>query len=144
MSCKDKISNICVDPTLATCVDYEGPLGANTKIVDDCVNQHDVNEDLYIITDEIIDGLDTSTLGELCLTYPLTDGKVTPKSVFETHEIKICELDSRVDTLENFDYSTLNITGFDLDFKCLVDACGDPITTLGQLLQIMIDKDCEV
>jgi len=142
MGCND-ISNTCGEFIFSTCVQYEGPLGENTKIEEDCVNQHNVNEDLYAITDEIIDGLDTSALGELCLTYPVTEGKIFPKSVFEVHEVEICDLKDRVTVLEGFDYSTLNITGFNLDFKCLVDPCGDPIETLGQLLQIMIDKDCE-
>ena len=27
--------------------------------------------------------------------------------------------------------------------KCLVDACENPITTWGQLVQILIDRECE-
>jgi hypothetical protein len=141
MACSDDISNICVDPIKATCVDYEGALGANTKITEDCVNQNDVNEDLYAITDEIIENIDASNLGNLCITYPV--GTITPKSALEQHEIEICDLQTRVTALENQNFADLDITGFGLNFSCLVDPCGAPITTLGQLLQIMINKDCE-
>ncbi len=70
MSCNGDISNMCADPILTTCVDHEGALGANTKITDDCVNQSDVNTDLYAITDETIAGLDVSGLLVLVLLYP--------------------------------------------------------------------------
>ena len=39
MACNDNISNLCMEPIKATCVDYDGPLGENTTIKDDCVNQ---------------------------------------------------------------------------------------------------------
>ena len=143
MACNDDISNTCSDPIKATCVDYDGQLGANTNITDDCVNQNDVNKDLYDITDKVISDSDTSNLGELCITYTLTEGSILPKSVFEQHEVEICDVKTRVTDLENTDYANLDITGFGLDFECLVDPCGDPITTLSQLLQLLISKSCE-
>lgn len=144
MACNDNASNICIKTTLATCIDYKGKLGENTTITEDCVNQNEVNEDLYSITDTIIDEQDTSNLGNLCISYPVTDGKITLKSVVETNEQEICDLKSRVETLENMDFGNLDITGFNLDFTCLVDPCGDPITDLKQLLQIMINQICNV
>lgn len=142
MACNDKISNICVDPIKSTCVDYEGSLGENTTIKDECVTQHEVNEDLYTITDNIIENQDTSELGDLCLTYTITDGKILPKSVFEVHEQEICDLKDRVQQLEGMDFGALDITGFNLDYQCLVDPCGDPITDLKTLLQLLINKAC--
>lgn len=143
MSCNDTLSNTCPDPILSTCVDHEGPLGENTKIISDCVNQSDVNTDLYTITDEIISKSDTSDLGSLCITYPLTGSVILQKSVFIQNEIEICSLKNRVTAIEDRDYGDLDITGFDLDFGCLVDPCGDPITTQKQLLQLLISKACE-
>jgi len=143
MACNDDISNICIEPILSTCVDYQGDLGENTTIKDKgCVNQHEVNEDLYLITDNIIEDSSTSELGDLCLTYPVTDGKITPKSVFEIHEQEICDLKDRVQTLEEQTLANIDISTLGLDFDCLVDSCGDPITNLQQLLQIMITKIC--
>ena len=142
MNCSE-ISNTCAETRLSTCIDHEAPLGENTKITSDCVNQSDINTDLYALTDEIINNSNTSSLGNLCINYPLTEGVILTKSVFVQNEIEICDLKNRVTILENFNYSTLDITSFGLDFKCLVDPCGTPITTLGQLIQIMINKDCE-
>ena len=30
-----------------------------------------------------------------------------------------------------------------INTACLVDPCGSPITTWGQLIQILVDKQCE-
>lgn len=145
MACNDNISNLCLEPIKSTCVDFDGQLGDNTKITEDCVNQHEVNEDLYQITDEIIEGLDTSALSDNCLTYPLPMGVtlIPVSKALEVHGDEICTLKDRVTALENKDYSSLDITGFGLDFGCLVDPCGDPITELGTLLQLIINKACE-
>lgn len=142
MACSDKISNICVNPIQSTCVDYKGPLGTNTTIKDECVTQHEVNEDLYSITDSITENQDTSDLGDLCLSYPVTGGKILPKSVFEAHEQEICELKDKVQALEDMDFGNLDITGFGLDYQCLVDPCGDPITNFKTLLQVLINQSC--
>ena len=40
------------------------------------------------------------------------------------------------------DFGELDITGFNLDFDCLVDPCGDPITNLKTLLQLLINQAC--
>lgn len=142
MSCNNKISNLCIDSIKSGCVDNEAELGQNTKITETCVTQTNVNKDLYDITDEIITNSDTSDLGNLCITYPLTDGIITLKTVNSVNEQEICNLKDKVTELENKDFSSLDITGFGLDFNCLVDPCGDPITTLGQLLQILINQTC--
>lgn len=144
MACNDNASNVCINSILSNCVDYKGKLGNNTTITKECVNQTDVNEDLYTITDSVIENQDTSQLGNLCITYPVTDGKILLKSVFETNEQEICDLKNRVQALEDADFGNLDITGFNLDFACLVDPCEDPITNLKQLLQIMINQICNV
>lgn len=137
MGCNN-ISNLCADPILSTCVDYEGPLGENTKITEDCVNQSDVNQDLYAITDEIIVDIDVSTLTSTCITIPANS---TVAEVVALYETKICELNTKVITLENIDYSTLDITGWGLTIPtCIADPCGSPPTTLGPLLQAVMDQ----
>ena len=138
MGCNDSISNLCADPILATCVDYEGALGANTKITDDCVNQNDVNEDLYAITDEIIEGLDISGLTSTCITIP---ANATIAEVITLYEAKICELDSEVTTLQNINYANIDITGFGLTIpSCIADSCANPPTTLAEWMQVMMDQ----
>lgn len=142
MACNEITSNICIDSTKAKCVDYEGPLANSSSIEEGCVNQHQVNEDVYTIIDNIEDSIVTP-VGDYCLTYPLTEGKILPKSVMSVHRTEICDLKTRVQALEDIDYGDLDITGFDLNFQCLSDPCGDPITKLGVLLQLLINKACE-
>lgn len=140
MGCGNKTKETCGDVVYATCVDYEGDLGVNTKIVDDCVTIEETTEDLYSITDDIILDLDTSELGELCLTYPLIEGTVRPKSVLKVHETEICQLKEDLEALG--DLENLDITSWDIDFECLSDQCENPITTLGGLLQALVTQSC--
>ncbi len=141
MACGDKVKETCGENVYATCVDFEGTLGANTKITDSCVTIEETTEDLYQITDEIIDGLDTSGLGTLCLTYPLTGGVVLVKSVLETHEAKLCELETSIADLS--DLQNVDITGWTgLDLSCLNGVCATPPQTLGELLQALTDQVC--
>lgn len=142
MSC-DKISNICAETILSTCVDHEGELGQNTTIEDGCVTQYDVNKDLYKLTDTLFNNLSTEGLGNLCIDYDITDGKILPSTIFSTNEVEICSLKDRVLSLESFDYSTLNISSFNLDYACLEDPCNNGLNTLKPLLQSLINKSCE-
>jgi hypothetical protein len=146
MGCNQSTSNLCTEDISSRCVDYDGPLGANTGITESCVDQYAVNEDLYNITDNIISDSDATVDLEKsnCLTYPLTDGVVLVKTALTVLDTAVCDHESRITILEGKDYSQLDITGFGLDFACLSDPCGDPITTLGQLLQIMINNQCTV
>lgn len=138
MACNDNISNLCADPILSTCVDHEGALGVNTKITDECVNQSDVNTDLYAITDEIIEGLDNSGLTSTCITIPTG---ATTAEIIALYEAKICELDGEVTALQNVDYSQLDITTWGLVYPtCIADACSNPPTTLAEWMQVMMDQ----
>lgn len=141
MACDNKIKNTCGDNIYATCVDFEGTLGKNTKIEDSCVTIEETTEDLYEITDEIIEGLDTSELGQNCMTYPLNDGIILTKTVLKVHEEKICELEQKITTLN--DLENVDITGWTgLDLSCLNGVCNTPPQTLGELLQVLTENAC--
>jgi hypothetical protein len=138
MSCNGKISNLCADPILSTCVDHEAPLGVNTKITDECVNQSDVNTDLYAISDEIIEGLDVSSITSTCITIPVD---ATVAEIITLYETKICELDGKVTTLENTNYANINITEFGLTIPaCIADSCANPPQTLAEWMQVFMDQ----
>lgn len=140
MACNEELSNTCMNPIKSTCVDFEGTLGANTKIEDSCVNQHEVNEDLYILTDEIIADTDVSAVTSACITIP-ADASV--KDIITLYEVKICELNDQVETLENIAYEDLDITTWSLTIpSCIADACANPPTKLGPLVQAMMDAQC--
>lgn len=141
MSCGNKIKETCGDNVYATCVDYEGVLGDNTKITDDCVTIEETTEDLYVITDEIITDLDTSELGQSCLNYPLTEGLIKPTSIFKIHEEKLCDLSTELENLNNL--KDLDITDWGIDFGCLVNECQTPTVTLGNALTNISKSICE-
>ena len=138
MSCKDKTSNICIDSINARCVDYEGEVSENSEL-EGCINQHEVNEDIYNQLDDITD---TSELGDACLDYTETDGEVLLSTVLLKFEEEICALKGEEDN-ESPNPTDIDITSFNLDFGCLVDPCGSQITGLYQLLQILINKSCD-
>lgn len=145
MGCREETSNICIETTDARCVDYTGKTNSRSEIKTGCVNQHMVNEELYTQIEGLSSEIDTGipSLTETpCIEYTQTDGKVLPRTVMKKHREEICSLKDRVHTLEVTNYAEMDITDFGLDFKCLVDPCGDPITNLGQLLQIIINKSC--
>jgi len=133
----NKIKNTCPDSVMAPCVDYQGALGENTKITSDCVTIADTTEDLYEITDEIISDIDTSELGNECITYP---SGLNASKALKTHEEEICELKSQIEVLQTTALCDMSIQGCGLSLGILTDACDEPITTFGQLLQAMIDQ----
>lgn len=137
MNC-NKTTNLCSDLTLATCVDYEGTLGTNTTITENCVSQNDVNEDLYIQADDLYDNISTEEFVQTALDYELIDGELLLKSIIKKLEEEIITLKERVTELE----SEGDLTVLGLDFECLVDVCGDPITTKKQLFQALITQAC--
>lgn len=141
MACTDNISNRCADPILTTCVDHEGALGENTKIVGDCANQSDINIDLYAITDETIAKIDVSALASTCITIP-PDSSIA--DIVALYETKICELNTEVTTLKNINYSEISIDDWGLTIPaCIADSCANPPTTLGPLVQaIMNNRNC--
>lgn len=138
MGCNDKHTNICVDNMPSNCLNHEGQLGANTKITNDCVNQFDVNEDLYTITDEIIQGLDISELSSSCINIPLNP---TVAEIITLYETKICEMDAEITALQDIDYANIDITGFGLTIPdCIADSCANPPITLAEWMQVMMDQ----
>lgn len=142
MGCEDRVSNLCVETKSSKCIKYTGLLGTGTKIDSPCVNQHMVNEDLYKITQELTQYQTIEEGPEIggCITYPTEGGETTINLALKAHRQKVCELQARIKELE--EKEDVDITRLELNFRCLVDPCGEPIKKLGQLLQILIDKSC--
>lgn len=138
MGCKDKHTNICVDNIPSTCIDYEGKLGINTKITESCVNQFDVNEDLYTIIDEIKSDTSFSEILDSCILIS-SDSKI--KDVVTMLVNKICSQELEIQNLQNTNYADIDITGFGLTIPdCIADSCENPPTTLSDWMQVMMDK----
>ena len=140
MGCSEKTSNICIDEITSRCVRHQGELSKNTEIKGECVSQYEVNQDLYKIIDNLILETYPETGRESCLNYPLSGDKVTPKTVMEKTEAEVCGLKDRVNDLEAKDILSESVEA--LDLKCLSDACGRPIKTLGELLEAIVNKLC--
>jgi len=138
MGCKDKHTNICVDKTLTTCIDHEGELGKYSKIEDDCKTQYDVNEDLYILIDEIKEDTNVVSSENSCINIPVG---ATIGEVVALYETKICELNKEVEDLSGINYADINITNFGLIIpECIVDSCDKQPETLGEWMQVVMDK----
>lgn len=139
MGCNNKIKHTCGDSLKAECVDYEGTVNPQSELVGEgCLSIEETTQDIY----DQLEQIDVTDIDD-CLDYEEIDGKILINSAVKTHGEEICEIKEQITLLQNTTICNTNITSCDLDFKCLVDSCGDDITTLGQLLQAMIDKICE-
>ena len=139
----NKIKCNCGSRQNAKCVDYDGYLPAYSVLEDDCVNIEETTEELYKNQEKILDSIDLTKLGKDCLDYSEFQETDTLKvrEALLTIEKEICEIKSIS--------SSTDICGGDtsligLDFKCLVTPCGTSIDTLNQLLQVIIDKLCDL
>lgn len=138
----NKVSNTCTDNVQAPCVDYQGELGNSTKITSPCVTIEDVAEDLYQITDEIIENSSTEELGETCIEIP---NNATTAQVLKKYEEEICMLKQQVETLQT-DFicqATINDCGLNLSNlqnSVSASSCINPLQTLKDVLQAIIDK----
>ena len=131
-NCGDKRQN-------ARCVLYEGYIPNYSKLLDeDCITLEETTEELYQNQEKILNSIDLTKLGKECIDYSefQEDDSLKVNEALLTIEKEICNLKKITD--DNDDSS------LELDFKCLVDPCNNTITSLNQLLQIMIDKICNL
>lgn len=133
----NKIKKTCTDSVYATCVDYQGEIGDNSKITSNCITVHDTTEDLYTLVDELFSKVDLSDVGNKCLPYL---GEKTLNKVILRYETEICELKSKISSLEEERLCDVSIEGCNFDLGDLTDSCNEPITTFKSLIQAMLDQ----
>ncbi len=139
----DKIKYTCGIPTQAICVTTEVTPNQQSSLVNQsCLDQEEVNQDIYDQLGDIWSEIDLSALGELCLDYTLESGKIIVKNVLLKYEQEICELKTEIEAIKNTQFCDMNISECGLDFSCLTDACSNDITTVKDLLQALITKSC--
>ena len=139
--CNQKIKHTCGSIVFADCTSYETELPEFSEL--ECPSIEETTEELYNLVGEIKEETDLSELGERCLEYLLDENdKIVVKNVLLKFEEKICELEEKITSLENRPLCNQPL-GDCIDTKCSVDACENPITTWGQLAQILIDRECE-
>ena len=135
----NKISHTCGERTYLICSEYEGTVNTDSSLIEEsCLNGQEVVQDIY----NQLENLDLSALGELCLEYVQEGGKNIVKNVLLKFEEKICEYEERINLLENRPLCEMPL-GDCVDTKCLIDACNESISTVGQLLQALVDINCE-
>ena len=138
----NKLSNTCTEVIQAPCVDYQGELGDNTKITSDCVNIENVAEDLYQITDEIIENMSVSEIGNSCISFQQEPTRVA--DVLKKYEEEICNLKQQVETLQTNFICNVDISDCGLNLSNLQPTndtpCTNPLQTLKDVLQAIIDK----
>ena len=141
---KNKLKHKCGIKTPSTCVFYDLTLPEISKlsILEDCISIEDTTSDTYSLFQSVFQSIDTDGLGDKCLTYETTKSLYKPtedvilvKTVLLKFEDEICKIKEQLPVTDE----PLN-----LDFKCLVDPCGETITTELQLLQILINTVCEL
>ena len=138
-NCNQKIKYTCDGEKPAMCIRYEGEVNENSEYTNDsCLSIEETTQDIY----NQLEDINLSELGKSCLEYVSEDGRLKVKNVLLKYEQEICALKEKVTVLEQSSLCNLPL-GDCINTKCLVDACGEPISTYGQLFQIIIDKICE-
>ena len=139
MNCHNKIKHTCSTTNYSTCVHYEGSVNTDSQYDEnDCLSIEETTQDIY----NQLENLDLSALGELCLSYVQEDNKNIVKNVLLKFEEEICNLKEELETVKNRPLCEMPL-GDCVDTKCLVDACNENISTVGQLLQALVDLNCQ-
>ena len=146
-NCKDKISTICETRVSSACVDYQGDLSTCTTLNKDCKTYtvFEILEDINSQLSTICDKLDLSTLDADCLEYDKPVEELEIIDVLKKLTEEVCALkDNLPQTGECNPFFFMPIDCADLDYKCLIDACGVTIVpkNIMELLQAMINKMC--
>lgn len=139
MSCNHKVKNTCGERLFATCVYYEQMVPAISELAqEDCYTVEEIIADIYGILEK--QEVDLTALGQACITYPLTDGEIKLADAILKLEEEICTLKQNIATRESYNICEMPLADCNLDLGTLVDQCANPITTLGQLLQVLVDQ----
>lgn len=139
-NCGNKIKNMCGEKTYATCTYYELEVPTFSTLVDqDCNTIEETTADLYEIVGGAKSEIDLSNLGEDCLIYVKEEGRNIVKNVLLKYEEEICTLKGQVSYLENEAICNKSITNC-VDLNGIVDSCNEQISTLGELLQYLVNN----
>jgi hypothetical protein len=149
MACNDKLSNNCGGTHMsAYCVEVLNIVLPKLSSLTSpkCLNAQETIKDIYEILKTIETSLDTTNLEKYCVSLETNDsGEITQREVNVGILEKICELETLLNNLGTPTVSevsplAIQLEECELDYKSLVDNCGEQITNLCQLLQTLIDK----
>ena len=138
----NKIKFTCGKPTQAECVETQVEVNSQSSLTEeDCLSQEELNTDVYTQLEKLWNESDLEALGELCLSYTLVGGKKIVKNVLLKFEEKICELEERIDLLEERQLCDFPLEGCNFSYGDLVDECGEQPQTWKDLIQILINNN---
>ena len=136
----NKVKQTCGSEQYATCVSYEGTVNNQSSLINDsCISIEETTQDIY----DQLGKMTTDGLGYACLAYTLDNQKITIKNVLKKYEEEICSLKTQIQNIHNETFWNIPIAGSGLDLKCLVTPCNTTITTVKELFQALIIKDCQ-
>lgn len=129
--------------TSAVCVYYRGYLPKYSELDADCAVVEETTGELYKNQEFILKSIDTSKLKEDCIDYPTTDiegeEKILVVDVLQALQDEICNL--KENTTDS-DCGCIDVSK--LDLKCLEeDPCAND-SNITDVLQLMIDKICDI
>jgi hypothetical protein len=136
-NCGNKIKHTCSEKNYATCVYYELEVPSFSSLVnEECITLEETTEDQYNLIGGIKSEIDLSALGQDCINYGINPKTV--KSVLLKYEQEICDLKTKVQTLETTAICDVNITNCGLTLPD--NPCGGTFSTLGELLGYLLDN----
>lgn len=138
MGCGQNIKQTCGKKSYATCVYYELPLPEISSLVgEECVTVEETTDDLYTLVQNIQNSINVLSIDVDCVDMP---ADFTIADLVEAQNAKICELEDEIATLRQESICDKSIEDCGLDLGTLLDDCGEPVTTLGQYLQIIANN----
>ncbi len=124
--------------TSSICIVYEGDLpdwSELKEMIPGCVSIEETTQEIYNKVSDIEKSLDTSNIGNECLSYAKNDdGKIVQSIINATFEKEICYL-------KNSSSSSGGICNTPMCFdSSLTDQCSQPIKTLVEWMRAVENK----
>jgi hypothetical protein len=144
MTCQNKIKSTCGGKKMySTCVFEEMDFPSwSTLYAESCVVQSEINAEVYSELSDIRIAIDVSTLATTCFDIDTTaTNEITAATAITTLIREVAALKCPLPTDIPND---LVITTWGINFLCLEDACGIPITKLSSTLQLLINQVCAI
>ena len=141
MSCKKKIKHTCGTRTPASCVFHDIDIPEYSNLSDEeCLTADETTEDLYKLITSIRESLDLTEFEKSCLDLTKVKDTYNKDSVYLVKDV-LQEMNTEICNLKEGKEEEDELS---LDFKCLVDTCGTPISSLKELLQVLINEVCKL
>lgn len=143
MNCSQhKRKHECLGKTPAACVLYQGKLPDYSKLKEEtCVVTEETTEELYDLVTELRELINLDKFEKKCLELTPEGEKLKLHEILNGIVDKLCKVEERLkDLAGDTPNKQLNFDISKIDTSTLVDACGEPITTLEQLFTALLKK----